>query len=278
VRIPAAHCGIVGFKPTYGLSSIRGIVPLGVSYDHVGPMCRTVEDAALLLQAMAGYDRHGISSIDATIPDYTQAMNRRTTSFRLGIPRAMFFDEVDPQISAAVQSAIDVLAELTDDLVDVELPATPEAPLVFPEAFAFHKELLETHRELYDPNTLERILRGVDFPLVDYVEGRYQLEVIRKSIAAVFDEVDLLVTPTLPELPISIEEAAIGIADEALIRNTLPFNVYGIPSISIPCGFSREGWPIGLQISGPRLGELNVLALAHAYEQATDWHERQPSL
>jgi len=128
---------------------------------------------------------------------------------------------------------------------------------------------------LYQPLTLERLLRGADTPATDYAEARYELSLVRKEIANVFAEVDLLVTPTKRLLPSRIN----GDRDTSNpIRNTLPFNLYGTPAISVPCGFSREGWPIGLQIGGPQLGEVAVLALAHAYEQATDWQTRRPPL
>ena len=279
VRIPAAHCGIVGLKATYGLASIRGIVPLGVSLDHVGPMCRTVADTALMLQAMAGYDPRGIASIDADIPDYASALRRPTSALRLGVPRT-FYEDVDPQVLAAVERALGVLGDLTAGTRDVELPALPEARTVGVEAYAYHADLLDERRDLYDPSTLERIEGGAEMSAADYAEARYQLTLVRKAIAAVFDDVDILVTPTLVQLPVSIEEARASPLEVTgiLIRNTAPFNGYGTPAITVPCGFSREGLPIGLQLCGRALGEVDVLALAHAYEQATEWHERTPPL
>ena len=279
VRIPAAHCGIVGLKATYGLASIRGIIPLSVSLDHVGPMCRTVADSALLMQALAGYDPRGIASIRADVPDYASALRRRTSSLRLGVPRA-FYEDIDPQVAEAVDRALRVLSGLTANTRGVELPARPETSPVLVEAYAYHADLLRDRRERYDPSTRERIERGAEVPAAAYAEGLYQLKLVRKAIARVFDDVDLLVTPTLPRLPIGIEAARESPAEATgvLVRNTSPFNVYGTPAITVPCGFSREGLPVGLQISGPALGEVDVLALAHAYEQATDWHERTPEL
>ena len=280
VRIPAAHCGIVGLKPTYGLASIRGIIPLSVSLDHVGPMCRTVADAALMLQALAGYDPRGIASISADVPDYASALARRTSSLRLGVPRTPYYDDVDPQIAAAVDRALGVLSDLAASTRDVELPALPQARPVAVEAYAYHAELLDERRELYDASALARIEPGAEVSAADYAEALYQLKLVRKAIARVFDDVDLLVTPTLPRLPIGIEAARESPIDatRTLIRNTAPFNSYGIPTITVPCGFSREGLPIGLQISGCGLGEVDVLALAHAYEQSTSWSERTPPL
>ena len=280
VRIPAAHCGIVGLKATYGLASIRGIIPLSVSLDHVGPMCRTVADAALMLQALAGYDPRGIASIRADVPDYAAALLRRTSSLRLGVPRTPFYEDVDPQIAEAVERALGVLRDLAASTRDVELPALPQARPVAVEAYAYHADLLDGRRELYDASTLARIEPGAEVSAADYAEALYQLKLVRKAIAGAFDDVDVLVTPTLPRLPMQIEAARESPAEATriLVRNTAPFNTYGIPAISVPCGFSREGLPIGLQISGRALGEVDVLALAHAYEQSTAWHARTPPL
>ena len=280
VRIPAAHCGIVGLKATYGLASIRGIIPLSVSLDHVGPMCRTVADAALMLHAMVGYDPRDIPSIRADVRDYASALRRPTSALRLGVPRTSFYEDIDPQILAAVERALDVLGDLTASTRDVTLPARPDAGTVLVEAYAYHADLLAEKRDLYDPSTLERIERGAGVPAADYADALYQLTLVRKAIAAVFEDVDVLVTPTLVQLPVSIEAAQLspGEITGILVRNTAPFNTYGIPAITVPCGFSREGLPIGLQLCGRALGEVDVLALAHAYEQATPWHGRTPSM
>ena len=242
-------------------------------------MCRSVADAALMLQPMAGYDPRGIASIEAEIPDYAGALRRRTSAMRLGVPRA-FHEDVDPQVLAAVERALGVLGDLTAGTRDVELPPLPEARTVGVEAYAYHAELLEERRGLYAESTLARIEGGAEMSAADYAGARYQLALVRKAVAAVFDDVDVLVTPTLIELPVSIEAAMASPleATATLIRNTAPFNGYGTPAITVPCGFSREGLPIGLQLCGRALGEVDVLALAHAYEQATDWHERTPPL
>jgi aspartyl-tRNA(Asn)/glutamyl-tRNA(Gln) amidotransferase subunit A len=280
IRIPAAHCGIVGLKPTYGLASIRGIIPLSVSLDHVGPMCRTVGDAALLLQALAGYDSGDIASLETVAPVYATALQRRISGLRVGVPRVGFYEDLDPQISDAVERALGVVDGLTGGMQEVVLPARPEARPVALEAYTYHRDYLDEGRELYAESTLERIMTGAETSASDYAEVLYQLELGRKGIDEVFDEVDLLVTPTLSELPVTIGEAQAAPVETTvrLIRNPSPFNFYGIPTISIPCGFSREGLPIGLQISGPPLGELDTLALAHAYEQATPWNDRTPDL
>ena len=163
------------------------------------------------------------------------------------------------------------------------MPPTAEFPVLLAEAFAWHQEYLAdpANHPLYDPVTLERLLAAGQFTAAQYIEARRDLELARRAILGIFEHVDLIVTPTAPTLPEEIRNAqnpAEASGAEPSVRNTFPFNIYGIPTISIPCGFSKNGLPIGLQISGPPLGETVVLALAHAYEQATGWHQQRPPL
>ena len=284
IRQPSAYCGIVGLKPTYGLVSTTGVVPLSWSLDHVGPMCRTVADASVLLQAIAGYDPRDTNSIDAAPPDYTKALGQRVAALRLGIPRAVFYAGVDPEIEHAISDALQVFRRLTASTRDVELPKYETLPVVGAEAYAFHTPYFTKTPELYKPATRQRIEGGSRISASAYIEGKRELDRLRRAVAEVFSTVDLLVTPTTPILPQTVEEAVSnptvpapgGVAPS--LRNTQPFDIYGLPTISIPCGFSRAGLPIGLQISGPRLGESRVLALAHAFEQATEWHRRAPTV
>jgi aspartyl-tRNA(Asn)/glutamyl-tRNA(Gln) amidotransferase subunit A len=284
IRQPAAYCGIVGLKPTYGLVSTRGVVPLSWSLDHVGPMCRTVADTALLLQVIAGYDPLDTNSLAGALPDYANAMRRNVSRLRLGIPRSPFYENVDPEIEQAVNDALQVLRRLTASVRDVELPRYATIPVVGAEAYAFHAQYFTKTPELYQPVTRRRLQAGSTVTAAAYVEGRRELDRLRRAVGEVFSTVDLLVTPTTPISPVTIKE---GVDDPGTppaggvalsLRNTQPFDIYGLPSISVPCGFTRSGVPIGLEISGPHLGEPVVLALAHAYEQATDWHRRSPSL
>jgi len=284
IRQPSAFCGIVGLKPTYGLVSTTGVVPLSWSLDHVGPMCRTVADTSMLLRAIAGYDPHDTNSIDAIPPDYTKALGQKVAAFRLGIPRAVFYEGVDPEIEHVVSEALHVLQRLTASTRDVELPKYQTLPVVGAEAYAFHTPYFTKMPELYKPATRQRIEGGSRISASAYIEGKRELDRLRRAVAEVFSTVDLLVTPTTPILPQTIEDAVNspavpppgGVAPS--LRNTQPFDIYGLPTISIPCGFSRAGLPIGLQISGPHLGEPQVLALAHAFEQATEWHRRAPGV
>jgi len=284
IRQPSAYCGIVGLKPTYGLVSTTGVVPLSWSLDHIGPMCRTVADTSVLLQAIAGYDPRDTNSIDAAPPDYTKALGQRVAALRLGIPRAVFYEGVDPEIEHAVNDALQVLRRLTASTRDVALPKYQTLPVVGAEAWAFHTPYFSKTPELYKPATRQRIEGGSRISASAYIEGKRELDRLRRAVAEVFSTVDLLVTPTTPILPQTVEDALSnptvpapgGVAPS--LRNTQPFDIYGLPTISIPCGFSRAGLPVGLQISGPRLGESRVLALAHAFEQATEWHRRTPDV
>jgi aspartyl-tRNA(Asn)/glutamyl-tRNA(Gln) amidotransferase subunit A len=284
IRQPAAYCGIVGLKPTYGLVSTRGVIPLSWSMDHVGPMCRTVADVALLLEPIAGYDPLDTNSLDTAIPDYATAMRQKISAMRLGIPRALFYEKLDPEIEQAVSDALRVLAGLTATSRDVELPPFKTLPVVGAEAYAFHAPYFSKTPELYQPMTRRRLEAGSQVSAAAYIEGRRELDRLRRTVAGVFSTVDLLITPTTPILPVTIQEAIDNPSTPVpggvplSLRNTQPFDVYGLPTISLPCGFSHSGLPIGLQISGPHLGERTVLALAHAFEQATEWHRRSPAL
>lgn len=277
VRLPAACCGIVGLKPTYGLVSARGVIPDSWSFDHVGPMCRTVTDTALLLSAIVGYDPNEAPVIDAPRQNYLIGLHARTRSFRLGIPPAPFYENLDPEIEAAVRKALAVLSLLTAESNEIKLPPTPDlfSSVADAEAYAFHASYLAKTPELYNAETRRVLQVGAKVSMAEYMQGRRDLDRMRRIIGKVFTNVDLLVTPTMPKPPLTIAECREAFQMPA---NTGEFNIYGLPSISIPCGFTNAGLPIGLQISGPRLGEAKVFALAHAYEQATDWHRRRPLL
>ena len=283
IRLPSAYCGIVGLKATHGLASIRGIIPVCETLDHVGPMTRTVGDAALVFQAIAGYDPLDPVSINSGLPAFPSALQRSTSKLRLGMPQSPYFDRLDADVADAIDSALEVLDRLTAEGHEVSLPPHPDFPALLAEASAYHKQFLadESTRSLYDPVTLARLDAAAAVPVADYVDAYRELQLARKAIAGLFEEVDLLITPTTPGLPERIDQAinpeqASG--GEPALRNTFAFNIFGIPTISVPCGFSRAGLPIGIQISGPRLGEIPVLALAHAYEQATEWHRTEPPL
>ncbi len=277
IRLPAACCGIVGLKPTYGLVSARGVIPDSWSFDHVGPMCRTVTDAAILLSCIAGYDPEDGASVYAPQYDYAKQLHARTMSIRLGKPSGAFYEHLDPEIEAALNKALDVLRQMTAGIQEVGLPPPPDlfASVADPEAYAFHAPYLERTPELYRPETRKDLQAGANVKIADYMQGRRDLDRMRRIVGGVFTNVDLLVTPTIPRPPLLIADCREAFQ---MRGSTGDFNIYGLPSISIPCGFTSYGLPIGLQISGSRLGEAKVLALAYAYEQATEWHKRWPVL
>lgn len=285
IRQPAAYCGIVGLKPTYALVSTRGVIPLSWSLDHVGPLTRTVNDAAIMLQAIAGYDAEDTASVSMKIPDYLAAAQASAATLRVGVARDFFFESLDPEIERATSEALAVLGKLTASIKDVNISARTQEQLRstvrLAEAYAYHAKMMATSPELYQPETLARLRPGASVDTVTYIQARRELERTRRTAAQIFQSVDCLVTPTTPNPPPAISEFTAdrnGSADFPTlnIRNTSPFDVYGWPTISLPCGFSASGLPIGLQISGAPGQDAVVLQLAHAYERATDWHTRRP--
>ncbi len=283
IRTPASFCGVVGFKPTYGRTSIRGIIPLVWSLDHVGPLTKTVADAAVLLQAIAGYDELDIDCVDRPVPDFTKAIGAPTQAFRLGVPRASFFDKLDPEVAAAVETALGVLSHLTAGHQDSILPAVAYGPSSGgAETATYHLPYYPKSQGAYMPATRKGLSRSVAMPATTYVESMRAVRLLRRQVVKAFDTVDLLITPTTKMKPYPIAEAIQRVeSDKALpptLANTAQFNIFGLPTISIPCGQFADGVPIGLQITGAPWAEEKVLALAHAYEQATEWHRRRPAL
>jgi aspartyl-tRNA(Asn)/glutamyl-tRNA(Gln) amidotransferase subunit A len=289
VRIPAALCGIVGFKPTYGLVSIGGVIPLVESLDHVGPLCKTVQDSALVLQAIAGHDPAWVASRHAPIPNYSAALADKSAPPRLGIPRAYFFDQLEPEVADAFAAALRVLRSLSSGVKDhVTIPDNINylTPPLWAEGFAYQQELFERQPNLYQPAVRKWLREGLQgasrISGVDYVLARKELERMRREAPAIFQECDLLVMPTWKEPAMKIDDRLQELASKddppPKLYNTVPFNPLGLPAITVPCGFTHAGLPVGLQIVGPPLSETKVLALAYAYEQATPWHLRKPKL
>lgn len=279
VRLPAACCGVVGLKPSYGRVSTRGVVPLSWSLDHVGPIARSVHDAALILQAIAGYDAMDPASAELPAQDVTAALGALPPRLRVGVPRTYFFEELDPEIAAAVEAAVQVFSGLRAELRSLELEAPHDPTLLVAEAYAFHEPLVTGSPALYQPATLARIQSGAGTSAAVALRARRDLDARRHLIRRVFEGVDLLLTPTVPIPPPRI--AALQAHPEALrptelrlLRNTRPFNVWGIPAISLPCGFTGDGLPIGLQLAAAPWREDLLLQAAHAYEQATEWSAR----
>jgi aspartyl-tRNA(Asn)/glutamyl-tRNA(Gln) amidotransferase subunit A len=282
IRQPAAYCGIVGLKPTLGRVSTRGVIPLSWSLDHIGPLCRSAMDAALLLETIAGHDPLEPSSVDRPVDRYTNALGAETATLTIGLVRRPYFEDLDLDIETALSASIQELARITAGVRDVELPYTNVLlTIASAEAYAFHQPHFTRTPQLYQAMTRQRLEQAAGISAADYVNARREMERLRWKADEVFSSVDLLVTPTTAVTPITIES---GYLDPPLppdgtpieFRNTHMFDVLGLPAISVPCGFTRDGMPIGMQITGPRFGESRVLALAHAYQQITDWHTRSP--
>lgn len=281
IREPAAFCGIVGLKPTYGRVSTRGVIPLSWSADHIGPMTRSVLDAAIMLQAIAGYDANEITSYDQPVENYVAATNVGISSLRIGVPRDFFYAGLDPEIKEATEQALAALEKLGAAIREIKMEVSSDRAVIRSEAYAYHSENVAKHPELYLPETLAKVRMGASIDTATYINARRQVEQLRREIPKLFAAVDVLVTPTTPvpppkatDLPTKIEE--IVAEDTLLLRNTRPFNLSGLPTISVPCGFTKTGMPIGLQISAAPWREAVVLQLAHAYQQATSWHLARP--
>jgi aspartyl-tRNA(Asn)/glutamyl-tRNA(Gln) amidotransferase subunit A len=281
IREPAALCGVVGLKPTYGRVSARGVIPLSISLDHVGPIGRSVADVAVIFAAIAGHDPRDKASVDTPVANYLAGIGRKFQSFRVGLPKKFFFDDLDAEVASATDHAISGLAALGAEIHDIDLPVPTDRTLQAAESYAVHAEFVARSPELYQPETLRRLRAGQDVPQEKLLECHGELELARREIVSVFADVDVLVTPTTPAPAPTIAELKqnpdqLRPRELLLLRNTRPVNVWGLPAISVPCGFTEAGLPIGLQIIGPPWGESVVLRLAHAYEQATAWHKREP--
>ena len=272
IRIPASLCGVVGLKPTYGLVSTQGVIPLSESLDHCGPLTRTVEDAAVLLDVIAATHT---------------ALESGVSGLRIGVPRSYFFDRVNPEVHAAVRNAIRALGKLGAELVDIDLPSARLQQDIFTkiactEAYAYHRPLLEKYRDLYGADILPRIEMGKTISSADYFEAQRMRQTMKDECDRAFQTVDVIATPTTPitapliaQLEVQWDDGAEPVA-MALTRLTRPFNLVGLPAISIPCGMDSQGLPIGLQFAGRAFEESTVLRVANTVFPRT-WHAGKPT-
>ncbi|MCE2396423.1 amidase [Candidatus Poribacteria bacterium] len=289
IRIPAAVCGHVGLKPTFGRTSVHGVLALAQSLDTVGPMCRYVHDVALMMNILAGYDPRDVHSENQPVPDYTEGLDQPICGRRAGVPKQHFFENLDPEVERVVGDAIKVLEGLGVEIVELDLPSAPAGhevtlTLLTAEAGQFHQERLATHREDYGIDVRELLEQGLELSATDYVEAIRVREITRREFAKAFDQVDCILSPTAPiAAPLRSTHDLSGGSESNrirphLTRNTRLINLLGLPSISVPCGFvqvegsdSDPGLPVGLQITGPWWSEKTLLQVAHAYERATPW-------
>ena len=287
IRIPAALCGVVGLKPTYGRTSLRGAIPLAWSLDHAGPMARSVRDAALLLQIIAGYDQRDPASCDEPVDDYRADIESGVRGLRIGVVRGRFFSRLEaneqpaPDVAAAVAAAIALLAGEGARCEDVELPRADElretqAVIIGTEAGAYHQNRLAAHRADYGEDVAKRIEAGLARTGPAYALARRTRDELRRAYAEALEGWDAIVLPTTPiTAPVRAGQDAAAAA-ATLTAYTSAFNLTGLPAISIPCGFDRAGLPIGLQLVARPWAEARLLRVARAYERATSWSERRP--
>lgn len=264
IREPAALCGVVGLKPSYGLVGVRGIIPLSPSLDHAGPITRTVEDAAIVLDAIV----HPRSS------KYRKSLKKDIGGYVLGIPKRSFFEDMDEEVKLVVDRAIHQLSALTREVREIDLPLEEDRTVQRFEAYAYHRQMVASSPELYDPETLRRIREGERISQERYWRALDELRKIRAEIPRRFEQIGVAVTPTTPVPAPEIarlmrDKTLLRPAELVLLRNTRPANVWGLPAISVPCGANSRGLPIGLQLIGPPDGDANVLQVAHAYQQET---------
>ena len=281
IRLPAACCGITGHKPTYGLVSTRGIIPLSWSLDHVGPMARTAADAAIMLQAIAYYDPQDINCQRFPPVFYPSAIEESTSGLRLGLARD-FWNDVDEEVRSAVDAAVSLFTELTSGAKEINLSTEADRTVVRCEPYAYHQRYLPERESSYHPETLKRIRSGADVAATQYIQAYRDLLRQRREILQLFEQIDLIITPATPLLPPSFAELEsnpdqLRSRELVMLRNTRPFNVLGLPSVSLCCGFSKSGLPIGVQISGAPGSDGVVLALAHAYQKQAGWHIKRPA-
>ena len=285
IRGPASLCGIVGLKATYGRVSRFGVVTLSWSQDHAGPMTRTVEDTAFMLQAIAGHDPRDPTSSRAPVPDYSRSLREDIRGVKIGLPRHYFFDD-DPSVSrevvAKVEQAVAVLEELGAHVEEVTLPSldyvrAANSVIMVSEAFAYHEPNLKTRPQDFGQIVRGRFRIGGLMSASDYLQAQRVRTWARRDFAEVMKTVDFLVTPTMTQ-PAPAFEGYDPISTTRGKSFTAPFNVTGLPAISVPCGFSESGLPIGMQIAGKPFDEPGVIQAAYTYQQYAGWHEVKPTI
>ncbi len=286
IRIPASLCGVVGMKPTYGRVSMRGVIPLSWSLDHVGPMARTVQDVSLLLRCIAGYDEMDPASGDYPAEGLEELAegSKPSMPWKIGVPSSLIFHDLEEEVEQAFRKATATLEEmgcrlLETELGDVEDASKASIKILLAEAAAFHRERLRAEPQRFGPDVLERLRQGLEISGIDYALARRKQAEWKRKIELLFDTIDLLVLPATPIVAPTISECdGLALASGALTRFMRLFNLTGAPALVLPCGFTTNKLPIGMQIVGPSWQEARILMLARAYESATDWHKRRPHL
>ncbi|MGD6747705.1 amidase [Streptomyces sp. BH106] len=279
IRVPAALNGVVGLKPTYGLVPRRGVTSLSWSLDHVGPIARTVDDAALVLGALVGYDPDDPASLGAPTTDYRPGPDESLAGLRVGVPSNYYFDPVQPEVEAEVRRAIGQLEDLGARLVEIDIPMAryvqaTQWGLMVPEATAYHERTLRTVPELYQADVRTLLEAGELMPAGDYLRAQRSRTLMREEWARVLRQVDVIAAPAVPATAVEASQETITWADgtveavsDAYVRLSSPANITGIPALSVPVGHDTAGLPIGMQLLGRPLGERTLLRVGHAYER-----------
>jgi len=283
IRVPSALCGVVGLKPTFGRVSLRGVIPLSWNLDHAGPMARTVSDVAVMLQVIAGYDPQDAYCLDVPVEDYMGHIREGVKGWKVALAEGEYFGLTDSQVKQAIDEAGRVFETLGAWVEPVLIPDCYQAALanglmVTSDASVLYQEQIQTREEDFGKDVLQRLKNGASLPLKDYIQARRTQSLLQRKFGEFFNKFDLLLMPTTPVVAPRVEGPdAIEMA-RLLTRYTSPFNLTGLPALSLPCGFNSEGLPIGLQIIGRHWKEAQVLRGAFAYEQATDWRFSKPPL
>ena len=281
IRIPASLCGVVGLKPTYGRVSLRGVFPLSWNLDHVGPITRRVMDAALVLQIIAGYDPHDPASINMSLDDYLNHLEDEIKGKKFALAVGSYLEELDNDVIAAVNETTKVFASLGAKIEIVEMDFLREAAIANSlitqaDGAAYHRERLAEHPDRFGVDVRERLESGRSSTSTEYSLARRTQAEMSHRFAQFFERHDFLLLPTTP-IPAPLIKGSDAVEQaRRLTRFTSPFNLIGLPAISVPCGFSKEGLPMGLQIIAKAWNEAGILRAAHAYECQTNWGMRRP--
>ena len=283
IRIPASLCGLVGFKPTFGRVSTRGVLPLSWNLDHVGPLAHTVLDAAMLLQVLAGFDPHDSASLDVPVGDYLTHLREGVKGWHVALGVGEYVEVSDPEVWAALNSAAQCFKDLGAEVEKVDLSwisdlAQANTRMTRADAAAFHRERLDAHPDWFGADVLQRLQEGAALTSTGYSFARHTQVEARRRFEMFFTKYDILLLPTTPIPAPPIEGTDAIKAALQLTRFTSPFNLTGLPALSMPSGFSGVGLPMGLQIVSKFWAEARVLQAASAFEQATAWHQGRPDL